>query len=193
MSTPPMIDLEPQIRVCCVFLCRDRSGRLLLHRRTDACRDEAGTWDCGGGALEFGEDPLDAVRREVREEYGTSVRRARVVGARNVLREQGGCLTHWVALVFDVLVDAHEVRIGEPDKMADLAWFEESALPAPLHSQLPDHLALLRRHRGLAHERLGWLANAGSLPTRLSRLARARARIRRERQPQPDNRLCQAP
>jgi hypothetical protein len=36
------------------------------------------------------------------------------------LREQGGGLTHWLALVFDVLVDSDKVRIGEPHKMADL-------------------------------------------------------------------------
>lgn len=149
MSVATVGESEDRIQVCCVFLCRDDRGRLLLHRRTDACRDEAGTWDCGGGALEFGEEPFEAVRREVREEYGTSAKHIRPLGMRNVLREEDTGLTHWVALVFDVLVDPGAVRIGEPEKMEHLAWFEVAALPHPLHSQLGDHLALLPPLRGV--------------------------------------------
>jgi 8-oxo-dGTP diphosphatase len=145
MRTTVSVDAEEQVRVCCVFLCHDERGRLLLHRRTAACRDEAGTWDCGGGALEFGEDLFDAVRREVREEYGAPVRSIRSLGVRNVLREHEGRLTHWVAAVFDVLVDPARIRLGEPDKMAELGWFDRDHLPAPLHSQLREHLAMLPR------------------------------------------------
>ncbi len=174
MIAPSTIDSDERIQVCCVFLCRDQAGRLLLHRRTEACRDEVGTWDCGGGALEFGEDPVEAVRREVREEYGVSVLYVRVLGARNVLREQGRGLTHWVALVFEVLVDSDKVRIGEPHKMAELAWFDMAALPAPLHSQLREHLALLQqRRRGPALKPLGWLASVRLLLIRLLRVEHA--------------------
>lgn len=117
----------------------------MLHRRTQACRDEAGTWDCGGGVLEFGETPHDAVRREVAEEYGARALRIRALGVRNVLRDEGACPTHWVAFVFDVLVDPSEVTIGEPEKMACLDWFRLDRLPEPLHSQLRCHLELLPR------------------------------------------------
>jgi len=139
--------LPSNVNVCCVFLCRDKRGRLLLHRRTPACRDEVGTWDSGGGQLEFGEDPLAALWREVLEEYQTHPRRIRPIGLRTVLRERDGHLTHWLAVVFEVLVDPATVRVGEPDKMADLQWFDLDGLPAPLHSQLQGHLSLLPQWR----------------------------------------------
>ncbi len=43
------------IGVTCVFYCHDGKGKLLLHKRSENCRDEKGRWDCGGGAMELGE------------------------------------------------------------------------------------------------------------------------------------------
>lgn len=43
------------IGVTTVFYCHDGKGNLLLHKRSQTCRDEKGRWDCGGGALKFGE------------------------------------------------------------------------------------------------------------------------------------------
>src|SRR6185503_11021853 len=53
-------------------------GRLLLARR--ARPPYARMWDLPGGFLEAGEDPPRALRRELREEIGVSVRRARLLG-----------------------------------------------------------------------------------------------------------------
>lgn len=135
------------IDVCCVFVCRDPRGRLLLQRRTATCRDEAGTWDCGGGKVAFGEDPLDALHREVAEEYGTRPLDVRQVGARSVVRGEGDSRSHWIALIFDVAVDPTTVRNAEPEKACDLGWYDRSRLPSPLHSQLLEHLALLDERR----------------------------------------------
>ena len=195
MIAPSTADSQETIRVCCVFLCHDQAGRLLLHRRTQACRDEAGAWDSGGGALEFGEDPAEAVRREVHEEYGVFPNRVRVVGTRNVLREQNGNLTHWVALVFDVLVDPNAVRLGEPDKMAELGWFDMEALPTPLHSQLRDHLALLprRRRRPVIVSSTWWSAaiRRFARPTHPKGSQQAGGRLLTN-EGQPDGQLCEA-
>ena len=123
--------------VSCVFVCHDRGGRILLARRSAGARDEPGTWDCGAGAIEFGETFEEAVAREVAEEYSTVPLSIDLRGVRNVLRED-----HWVAVIFSVRVDPDTVRIGEPHKFDDLGWFAPSGLPSPLHSQLPATLAL---------------------------------------------------
>ncbi|MEV8634832.1 NUDIX domain-containing protein [Streptosporangium sp. NPDC051023] len=131
--------------VSCVFVCHDGHGRVLLARRGTAARDEPGTWDCGAGALEYGESFEAAVAREVREEYSAGVLETETIGVRNVLREEPS--SHWVAVVFAVRVDPAEVAIGEPHKFDELDWFAPDALPGPLHSQLTETLTLFRTWR----------------------------------------------
>lgn len=131
---------EDYIGVNCVFFCHDGQGKIVFHKRNGNCRDEANTWDCGGGTLEFGESFEDALRREVKEEYGADILEVRYIGTRNVLRTNGnGKRTHWVANVFVVLVDPDQVKIGEPHKMDEIGWFGLNELPEPLHSQIPGH------------------------------------------------------
>lgn len=124
------------IGVTCVFLCHDGNKRVLLHQRSANCRDEHGKWDCGGGALEFGEEFEDCVRREVFEEYGAEARNIQHLATHNILRELPDGPTHWIALTFAVLVDPEQVSIGEPHKMDDIGWFTLDALPSPLHSKI---------------------------------------------------------
>src|SRR4030095_11988394 len=54
------------------------AGRLLLARR--ARPPYAGMWDLPGGFLEAGGAAIGALRRELREEIGVRVRRARLIG-----------------------------------------------------------------------------------------------------------------
>lgn len=133
------------IGVSCVFFCHDGRGNFLLHKRSSACRDEQGTWDNGGGALEFGEDFEHAIRREVKEEYCAEALEVRFLAASNVLRQNGDIHTHWVALIFAVRVDPRQVAIGEPEKMDAIGWFTKDNLPSPLHSQLLRHFEHVKR------------------------------------------------
>jgi 8-oxo-dGTP diphosphatase len=126
--------------VSCVFICHDGTGRILLARRSAGARDEPGTWDCGAGAVEFGEAFASAVTREVREEYCAQALEMRNLGVRDVVRAEPE--SHWVAIVFAVLVDPRQVAIGEPHKFDELGWFTADALPQPQHSQLAATLAL---------------------------------------------------
>lgn len=115
-----------------VFVCRDGDGRILLARRSAGARDEPGAWDCGAGALEWGETFEQAVTREVREEYGATPGTITLRGVRNVLRPG----SHWVAVLFEAAVDPSAVHIGEPNKFDELGWFTPDELPSPLHTQL---------------------------------------------------------
>ena len=134
------MERRPQVSV--VFVCDDGDGRVLLARRGPGARDEPGTWDCGAGALEFGEAFEDAVRREVREEYAAEPLAVELCGVRDVRRDDPP--SHWVALVFRVRVDPAAVAIGEPHKFDALGWFRPGELPSPPHSQLTATLRMLR-------------------------------------------------
>lgn len=118
------------------FVVYDGKGNVLLQKRSKAVRDEQGTWDVGGGAVEFGETIDEAVRREVQEELGVTAKKINFLVAFDAHRVNKGSKTHWVALSYSVLVDSDKVRINEPNKIDEIGWFTLERLPAPLHSQI---------------------------------------------------------
>lgn len=123
--------------VNCVFYCTDGKGNLLAQKRSKGCRDEQGTWDSGGGSMEFCEESFESVvRREIKEEYCVEVEKIEFAGARNILRDNKGVPTHWVSLIFAVLIaDPENSCVGEPDKAEEVRWFPLDNLPDNLHSQ----------------------------------------------------------
>jgi ADP-ribose pyrophosphatase YjhB (NUDIX family) len=107
-------------------LCVD-NGRVLLARRAHPPFE--GFWDIPGGFLDEGEDPLDGLRRELREETGLEVEPQRFLGI--WIDRYGGDSTadatlnlYWTARV--VGGDAEPA-----DDVSELRWFNRDELPAP--------------------------------------------------------------
>jgi ADP-ribose pyrophosphatase YjhB (NUDIX family) len=107
-------------------LCVD-NGRVLLARRAHPPFE--GFWDIPGGFLDEGEDPLDGLRRELREETGLEVEPQRFLGI--WMDRYGGDSTaeatlnlYWTARV--VGGDA-----APADDVSELRWFNRDELPAP--------------------------------------------------------------
>lgn len=130
------------IGVTCSFVCHDGNGKILLHQRSQNCRDEQGNWDNGGGAHEFGDSLEDTVRREIKEEYGADAFNLQFIKTYDAHRQlEDGTPTHWVAILYAAQVDPRQVKNNEPHKIDDIGWFSLDNLPAPLHSQTPHTLA----------------------------------------------------
>jgi 8-oxo-dGTP pyrophosphatase MutT (NUDIX family) len=132
----------PGVAVC--YFCHDGKGSFLLSKRGKNARDEHGTWDPGGGGVEFGDTILDTLHKEVLEEYCADILAYEFLGYREVFREEQGAKTHWAVFDFKVLVDRNKARNGEPHKLDALEWFTLNTLPAPLHSQFPNFLKLYK-------------------------------------------------
>lgn len=127
-----------------VFFCHDGKGNILMNQRSQNCRDERGCWDIGGGSLEFGENAVDGVKREIKEEYCVDVLECEFLGYRDVHRVVDGRKSHWLALDYLVRIDSDGVKIGDPEKMDAVGWFTLGTLPSPIHSQFPKFLELYK-------------------------------------------------
>ena len=104
----------------------ERDGRVLLAKR--AIEPRLGYWDLPGGFLEEGEEPLDGLRREFREETGLEVEPVEWLGA--FLDPYNSYFV--LGLTWVVRAD------GEPsaaDDVAELAWFGPDELPARWRSR----------------------------------------------------------
>ena len=131
--------------VTITYFCHSGKGKYLFNKRSKNCRDEHGTWDCGGGGLSFGNTPEKTLKKEIREEYCTDVLESEFLGYRDVHRKnESGVKTHWIALDFKVLVDPEQVQNGEPHKFDEIGWFALDNLPGPLHSAIPNQLELYK-------------------------------------------------
>jgi 8-oxo-dGTP diphosphatase len=123
------------IGISASFVVHDGKGNVLLQRRGPGARDENGNWDVGGGAIEFGESIDEAVKREIEEELCVVPIDIQFLTVYDAFREHNGTKTHWIAIMHAVQVEPEKVKIGEPDKIDSIGWFNSKNLPSPLHSQ----------------------------------------------------------
>ena len=85
-------------------------------------------------------------RREVSEEYSVQPTKVELVSVENVLRDNNGTPTHWIAAVHLVEVDPEQVNNGDPEKIEDLKWFTTNSFPEPLHSAFSNHYSLVKKY-----------------------------------------------
>lgn len=99
--------------------------RFLLARHA-----HSGLWSLIGGAVEPGEEPSDAVVREVREETGARIRVEGIVGAYGgapmMVAYPNGDRVAYVTVAYDCRI-LDEAR-PDQDELLELGWFERGAI-----------------------------------------------------------------
>ena len=105
-----------------------RNDQLLLVKRKR--NPEAGHWGLPGGKVDPYEKVTDTAAREIDEELGIQIKAPELLCVVDQIDRAGG--QHWVAPVFLVETFIGEPAIREPDALAEMGWFDLSALPAPL-------------------------------------------------------------
>jgi 8-oxo-dGTP diphosphatase len=119
--------LERQ-RLAAYGVLRDERGRLLLARASPALTLR-GRWFLPGGGVQHGEEPREAVRREIEEESGLAVMVGPLLDVLSDVRTiPDGTNLHTVRLVFGV--DSWEGTLrAEVEGTTDaVAWFTRDEL-----------------------------------------------------------------
>jgi 8-oxo-dGTP pyrophosphatase MutT (NUDIX family) len=107
----------------CIFVALD-TGRLLLPLRSEHVQQPL-TWGTWGGAIDEGETPEKAVRREVSEEAGYHGH----YEIEPLFLFKSGTFRYFNYLA--IVDNEFTPRLDWENKKAD--WFELDALPSPLH------------------------------------------------------------
>jgi 8-oxo-dGTP pyrophosphatase MutT (NUDIX family) len=106
-------------------LIRDDAGRILLVQHVE------GRWQLPGGAVDPGERPAEAMRRECREEAGIEVELLRILGVYGgpefQIRYANGDETAWVVTVFEARIVGGEPAPSD-DETQDVGWFHPDEL-----------------------------------------------------------------
>lgn len=101
----------------------DGSGNVLLARR--GIEPFYGYWNTIGGFLNYGEDPLDGLLREVKEETGVECSILQFITMHSdVYGDNGQALLN---SYFTVQLHSHDLH--PQDDVSELQWFNLDALP----------------------------------------------------------------
>lgn len=156
-----MVGLPKRQRVA-AYAVIIRDGRILLSRLSPSITSEE-LWTLPGGGLDHGEDPRDAVIREIYEETGLHAvvgETARVYSAHlpGVWRDGRRVDAHALRIVYDgwVPIDAPEPRVVEVDgSTAEAAWKSTEDVVNGIVPVAPMVLEAVADHRPFRHQRLG--------------------------------------
>ena len=104
-------------------LIYNSQGRLLLYKHIG----KTPAWRIPGGKVEKGETPLQAVRRELREETSIDSRMMSLDFSHTTERFVDGGT--WTGFIFRAqLPEFCQARLAEPDKCNALGWFDAEEL-----------------------------------------------------------------
>lgn len=114
------------LRVAAYAVITDDDGRILLARWTEGRRV---AWTMPGGGLEAGEDPADAVRREVREETGYASNSLDLLGIHSRVIPAGrrthkaDAPLHTLRIVYRAEIIGGSLRFEENGSTDMAGWF----------------------------------------------------------------------
>ena len=98
----------------------ERNGRILLVKETK--KAAKGKWSHPAGWLEVGENPIDAVKREVKEESGFDFEPKYILGVYSLLKKEANVIHHSIKLIF--IGDISNKEVAElADDVSETDWF----------------------------------------------------------------------
>ncbi|MFI1104596.1 NUDIX hydrolase [Streptomyces melanogenes] len=136
-----------QTRVSVYGLVVDDDRMLLVRLSERSPVFAPGLWHLPGGGVDPGEQPIEALARELREEAGLELAEARLVDARTYATVRGGITWHLTALFYQVEARGAAPLVLEEDGSTEaVAWMPLSGLTQDVLSPAAaDAVRLVRR------------------------------------------------
>lgn len=137
------------IGVGCGALIINENNEVLLVKRGEESRNEAGIWAEPGGRVEFNEKVEDAIKREIKEELNINIQLLDFLGFVNhiVISEK----QHWVSFSYSAKIVKGELKNMEPEKIEEIRWFKLDRIPENLspstQEPIKNYLKLLRQNK----------------------------------------------
>lgn len=117
------------------MVAKDTNKFFMLHRVNYPI-----SWSALAGGMEGEENPIETVKREIKEEIGLDpdlVKNIKIVGTSNTMGH-----THYVMVGFvDTEFKVPKLQKNEND---DYGWFTEKNLPSPLHPGFKKSLEMIK-------------------------------------------------
>lgn len=118
-----------------IMVAKDTNKFFMLHRVNYPI-----SWSALAGGMEGEENPIETVKREIKEEIGLDpdlVKNIKIVGTSNTMGH-----THYVMVGFvDTEFKVPKLQKNEND---DYGWFTEKNLPSPLHPGFKKSLEMIK-------------------------------------------------
>ena len=116
----------------------EKDGKSLLVREAEWY--DSGKWNHPAGWIEVGESPIDAVRREVKEETGFSLTPTHVLGIYSIVRKdlekKTGATPHTIKIIFTGKISKAGGRLH--GDVSEARWFSPSEIYSMDMSTLRD-------------------------------------------------------
>jgi len=105
-------------------LITNNKGQVLLVKR--GIKPKFGYWDLPGGFLEEGEDPIQGLKREMKEELGVEIYNIRYLGVYMDWYECGYNMST-LNIIYSAKIKSGKIR--PMSDVGDIKWFNKSKIP----------------------------------------------------------------
>jgi len=135
---------KERLKLGCGALIINDKNQVLLIKRGPRAKSERGVWSRPGGGIEQGENPEEAVKREIKEELGIEIDILEPLDFIDHLSDDG---QRWLALGYLARIRKGEPKIMEPGKIEEIRWFSLNEIPENLAIYTRQGIEKLKKKR----------------------------------------------
>jgi len=125
-----------QFKIYVRALIKNSDNQVLLIQKQPNQKIAAGKWILPSGTVDFGEDPVDALSRELKEEINFTLENAVLMETETIILGD----VHWLGLYYKVHGSVDTILNLEPEKHAHVDWVSLDFAKNHLNPEIYKHI-----------------------------------------------------